>query len=504
MQKTSRRRFLTAAAISAAALPGAASAALEVKKPDETLDIVVVGSGVAGTIAAITAAEGGARVLLVEKMNRLGGTSRFSGLNFACVGSPAQKAKGVKDSPEALAGDMARVSGGFGNYQLALHMAKNTARAEKWLTDRGVRWDGRLLKLGGHSAERCLIPEGDGAGLLRALWKHMEGLKNLVVRTNVKVDDVMMDENGRAVGVYVRENYRFNPTDASDDENNRSGVKRTIGASRVVIFASGGYARDKAFRSIEVPFLAGVSTTTSEGATAGALKAMVRAGARAMHLMLYRFAYPLPTEDMVWGMMIDPATGKRFMSEGSSRNTLAEGSLKLRLTNGDKKPFMVYDDLALSKFHNFNRIGRSLNGLNGIDGTMFKFDTLEALAAHFGTDPKALAESLRTYNEGIRAGKDAFDKPLVRTERKVEPLSETGPWYGIVISPRLNYTPGGIRFNEKAQAISLTTDRPIPGLYVCGEAAGGLHGAERMTACSMPACAVFGLIAGEQALAEKA
>ena len=232
MQKTSRRRFLTAAAISAAALPGAASAALEVKKPDETFDIVVVGSGVAGTIAAITAAEGGARVLLVEKMNRLGGTSRFSGLNFACVGSPAQKAKGVKDSPEALAGDMARVSGGFGNYQLALHMAKNTARAEKWLTDRGVRWDGRLLKLGGHSAERCLIPEGDGAGLLRALWKHMEGLKNLVVRTNVKVDDVMMDENGRTVGVYVRENYRFNPTDASDDENNRSSLRAAMPATR--------------------------------------------------------------------------------------------------------------------------------------------------------------------------------------------------------------------------------------------------------------------------------
>ena len=35
----------------------------------------------------------------------------------------------------------------------------------------------------------------------------------------------------------------------------------------------------------------------------------------------------------------------------------------------------------------------------------------------------------------------------------------------------------------------------------CGEAGGGLHGAERMTACSMPACAVFGLIAGEEAAA---
>lgn len=504
--QTSRRKFLAAAALSAAALPGAASAAAADRNaaPDETFDIVVVGSGVAGTIAAITAAEAGARVLLLEKMNRLGGTSRFSGLNFACVGSPAQKAKGVKDTPEALADDMARVSGGFGNYALALHMAKNTARVEKWLTDRGVRWDGRLLKLGGHSAERCLIPEGDGAGLLAALWKHMEGLKNLTVRTNVKVDDVLMDASGRAVGVFVRENYKFNPADSNDDENNRTGTKRTIGAKRAVIFASGGYSRDRAFRAIEVPFLDGVSTTTSEGATAGTLKAMVRAGARPMHLMLYHFAYALPTEDMVWGMMLDPATGKRFMSEGASRNTLAEGTLKRRLQNGDKKPFMIYDDLALSKFHNFNRIGRSLNGLNGIDGTMFRFEKLEDLAKHYGADPVRVAESLRLYNEGIRAGKDAFEKPLERTGRKVEPISETGPFYGIVISPRLNYTPGGIRFNEKAQAISLTTDKPIPGLYVCGEAGGGLHGAERMTACSMPACAVFGLIAGEEAVKEKA
>ena len=217
--------------------------------------------------------------------------------------------------------------------------------------------------------------------------------------------------------------------------------------------------------------------------------------------MLYRFAYALPTEDMVWGMMIDPATGKRFMSEGASRNTLAEGTLKRRLENGDRKPFMIYDDLGLSKFHNFNRIGRSLNGLNGIDGTMFKFEKLDELAAHYGADPKAVAEALRAYNAGIRAGKDEFEKPLERTGRKVEPISESGPWYGIVVSPRLNYTPGGIRFNEKAQALSLATDNPVPGLYVCGEA---LHGAERMTACSMPACAVFGLIAGEEAARENA
>lgn len=496
---TSRRRFLAAAAALPVAAGAVSARTAESSAWDETFDVIVVGSGVAGTIAAIAATEKGANVLMIEKLNRTGGTSRFSGLNFACVGSPAQKERGIEDTPEALATDMARVSGGVGNYGLALVMAKNTARVEKFLTDRGVRWDGRLLKLGGHSAERCLIPEGDGAGLLAALTKHMATLSNLTVRTQVKADEVLF-EGDRVAGLAVREGYVF----GEGDDGNRTGTKRRIRALRAVIFATGGYARDRAFRAVEVPFLDGVSTTTSHGATADALKTLVRAGARSMHLSLYRFAYPLPTEDMVWGVLIDPATGERFMSEGSSRNELAVGTLKRRLTNGDKKPFMVYDEKALGKFHNLNRVGRSLNGLNGIDGTMFKFDTIEALAKHYGAAPAKVQKTLETYNRAIAAGKDeAFGKSLVRTERKVEPIDMKGPFFGIVISPRLNYTPGGIRTNEKAQALDWNGN-PIPGLYVAGEAAGGLHGEERMTACSMPDCSVFGLIAGECAAAERA
>lgn len=196
--------------------------------------------------------------------------------------------------------------------------------------------------------------------------------------------------------------------------------------------------------------------------------------------------------------MLDPATSQRFMNEGETRNTLAVGTLSLRLKNGDRKPFMIYDEKGLSKFHNINRVGRSLNGLNGIDGTMFKFDRIEELAQHFGADPVLVKKSLEVYNQNLIKGEDQFKKPNERTGRKVEPIDMNGPFYGIVISPRLNYTPGGIRFNEKAEAISMDTGKSIPGLYVCGEAAGGLHGAERMTACSMPDCSVFGLIAGEQ------
>ena len=103
---------------------------------------------------------------------------------------------------------------------------------------------------------------------------------------------------------------------------------------------------------------------------------------------------------------------------------------------------MIYDEKALGKFHNLNRVGRSLNGLNGLDGTMFRFDTIEALAAHYGADPAKVKQTLEAYNRDVAAGRD--------------------------------------------------------------EAAGGLHGQERMTACSMPDCSVFGLIAGENAAAEHA
>lgn len=498
--KQSRRNLLKSfGAFSVGCFGAHAASAKESQKFDAVYDVIVVGSGVAGTIATITAAEKGASVLLIEKMSRLGGTSRISGLNFACVNSQAQKAKGIQDSPEKLATDMFKVSGGMGNYQIALEMARNTARVEKFLTDHGVQWDGRLLKLGGHSVPRVLISKGDGAGLLRALWQRMESLKNVKVLLHTKADEIIINEKGEAIGVQAREGYFFD-TPETDDLLNKTGTSKRFGARQGVIFATGGYARDKNFRSIEVPFLAGVATTTNPGATSGSLKSLVRAGAQSVHTSLFRFAYPLPTEDMIWGVMIDPATGERFMSEGSTRNTLAMGVLNQRLKNGDKKPFMIYDEKALAKFHNLNRIQRSLNGLNGIDGTMYKFDSLAELCRHYGAEESKVCASLSEYNQLIKNGKDSvFDKPLERSGRSVEPIDEQGPFYAIVISPRLNYTPGGIRTDLKGRALRLTDGQPIPGLYVVGEAAGGLHGQERMTACSMPDCSVFGLIAAEHA-----
>ena len=99
----SRRDFVKFSMVGAGALALGgvnAQAAVSSKdvKFDEEWDVVVVGSGFAGLAAGITAAEKGNKVLILEKMGRVGGNSVINGGIFAVPNSDKQKAEGIKDS----------------------------------------------------------------------------------------------------------------------------------------------------------------------------------------------------------------------------------------------------------------------------------------------------------------------------------------------------------------------------------------------------------------------
>jgi len=506
MADAGRRQFLTATgalgAATVANLVGPADAAPMPSRWDTEVDVIVVGTGLAGMCAGINSAEKGAKTLILDKMSRLGGTSLISGLNFACVGSDFQKAQRVEDKPEWLAADMTAVAEGLGDPDLALVMAQGTARLFRFLSDRGVKWDGQLKKLGGHSAARVVWPEGGGTGVLFPLYERAGKLSNLEMRKQIKVDDIVLDTAGRAVGLKVRERYRFDSQSANDDMENTSGQVRHYRARRGIVFATGGYARDVAFRSAESPALGSIATTVYAGALAGALKAMIKVGAHPIHMTLSRFAYPIPTEDLVWGVMIDPASGKRFTNEGANRLKVGDAVLERKRTNGQRTPFIVYDEAGLKSFHDKQRLNLSLHDLNGIDGTMLKFNSFEEVAKHHKVALDALSATLASYNKLVAAGADTeFRKPMERSGRKVQPIG-TPPYYTMPVNPRLNYTQGGARINQKGQVLRYGDGKPIPSLYCAGEATGGLHGRERLTACSMPECGVFGLIAGDNVVGE--
>lgn len=65
-----------------------------------TADVVVIGSGSAGIAAALTAAKGGASVIVLEKSHLLGGTSAMSGAGTWVPGNHLMLAEGISDSPE--------------------------------------------------------------------------------------------------------------------------------------------------------------------------------------------------------------------------------------------------------------------------------------------------------------------------------------------------------------------------------------------------------------------
>ncbi|GGC13673.1 FAD-binding protein [Novosphingobium endophyticum] len=80
---------------------------------DKAYDLIVLGSGAAGLTAALTAAEYGARVLVVEKGEKLGGTSAWSGGQIWIPCNPHQKAYGKEDSKEKALTYLASMSNGL-------------------------------------------------------------------------------------------------------------------------------------------------------------------------------------------------------------------------------------------------------------------------------------------------------------------------------------------------------------------------------------------------------
>jgi succinate dehydrogenase/fumarate reductase flavoprotein subunit len=68
---------------------------------DDEWDLVVIGSGAGGLAAAVSAAEGGSRVLVFESEREFGGSMALSGGVFCAAGTSVQKAMGLEDSPES-------------------------------------------------------------------------------------------------------------------------------------------------------------------------------------------------------------------------------------------------------------------------------------------------------------------------------------------------------------------------------------------------------------------
>lgn len=502
--RTSRRTFLKRAGGAAAAVGLATSGLLTKtteagaaelpKKWDQTVDVVVIGSGFAGLAAALEAKKAGANVVVLEKMPVPGGNSIINGGLLAATGTPLQDKEGIKDSPELMFQDMLKAGLHMNHPELAMMVADQSHDALVWTIDYlGCQYKDRVTHLGGHSVPRSyLTTVRSGAGIVRQELKKVKE-EGIPLQKKTCLKHLIMDGDNGVVGVEVLSGYTFPKTD--------SGKKTFIKVNKGVVMANGGFSYDVPFRMIQDPRLdEKLDCTNHPGATAEGLIELLRIGATPVQPSWIQLGpWGCPQEKGMgigyifaisgcfpFGIMVDPKTGKRFVNELADRKVRADAIIKtghwavgIADKNGSK-----YSD-KLDKM-----LAR---------GIVKQFNTLDELAQAFKVNSAELQEQVKRYNAFLSKGKDEeFGKPL---RANSQPIT-TAPFYGMYLWPKVHHTMGGVRINPKAQLLNLD-GQVVPGVYAAGEVTGGVHGAVRLGSNATTDCLVFGRIAGANAAKEK-
>ena len=461
---------------------------------DEQVDVVIIGSGVAGLSAAIEASEAGASVIVLEKMKVTGGNTRISDGGVAAPNNYLQAKQEIEDSPQLFYEDMFKAGLGLNYPHLLKIVAEKANEAIEWTRDYlGVKYLDRLDRFGGHSVARCITTQNhSGADFIRMLSRKLKQ-KGVEIRTSCLLTRLLQDNRGIVSGVRIRSDYKL--------PDNDSGMERNIYAKSAVILATGGFGSDIQFRMIQNPGLdESVGSTNHRGATAEGLIAALEIRAAPVHLSWIQLG-PWGCADekgygrgasfasygvYPFGILIDPGTGQRIVNEWADRRTRSEAILKaghicvgIVDNNGSEKA-------AESLKHSLKQ------------GYVKAFATLTDLASAFNIPEGQLEKTVEQYNNMVNEnGKDPFGKPL---GPGVNPVVNP-PFYAIRLWPKVHYTPGGVGINSKAQVLNLN-NRPIPHLFAAGEVCGGIHGASRLGSCALIECIVFGRIAGQQAAAK--
>ncbi len=441
-------------------------------------DVLVIGAGGAGMAAAIKAKEAGANVILIEKMNNIGGNTLLSGGEIAAPGNWLQQ-EGV-DSVEQMEADLAKAGG---NPELDHVLASNALNAAEWLRDDvNVEFEDYMLFFGGHSVERSLVPKGATAvELVNKLWAKVQDL-GVTVFTNTRATELMV-EDGKVVGAKA--------------ENNGKTVEFR---AKNVVLTTGGFGSNVEMRKANDPAMdEKILSTNTVGSTGDGITMATAIGADTVDM---QYIQTYPTCDAETGALLYVADvrldsygvlvnkeGKRFVEELEARNVISKAVTE----QTGACSYLFWDEDAMQKSGVAETHKAEYEDLLA-RGQLVKADTLEACCEHFGVDAENLKQTVADWNQYCADGEDKeFNK-----RGDLIPIAEEGPYYMLVSKPAIHHTMGGIVIDTDAHVLD-TDGNVIPGLYAAGEVTGGIHGNNRLGSCAIADIIVFGRIAGENA-----
>ena len=437
-----------------------------------SMRVVIVGAGTAGLPAAAELAGRGARVTLIEKTSRIGGTLHVSAGQMSGAGTKLQKARGIVDTPDLHFADAMRISKGTADPALMRRAVELGGETIDWLMDEGFALD-PVCPAVLHYHEAYRLP--------RTYWGIDGGRSILAVLDRVFA---RARDTGRIDLRFETQLAGFEGTAGRSVSGVRvtsGGRSETIDADAVIV-ASGGYGAHRGrfaqwtegrpLYSAAVPGSTGDGIALAEGfgaridggslflPTFGGIETEPGSG----RIVWDELPQLTPQSRPPWEIFVD-SKGERFIAEDHPSVDARETAL---LDRPDLTFWIVFD----------SRIRREappllpgwspqrLKAAFGNHPAFCRADSISRLALAAGLPESALSDSVGQYNAALAA---ARPDPLGKTHRPV-PIAEP-PFYAVRSHGIVLKTPAGIRIDDQMRAHSATG--PIAGLYAIGEAIGG-------------------------------
>ena len=449
---------LTAAGLDAAAYKTAAAPAAETEKEaaEETVDVLVIGAGIAGLSAALSAKENGANVVIIDKMPIPGGTTNVAGGILVCVNSDLYKnCRLESDSLEAVTEywkahmSVSGVDSGYPDYDRLQGVLADTGATVDWLVANGIEFSAEPYA--GSVTYPMALANGGGAGLINMLVA-AAAAREIPLVLECRGTALVTDDAGAVVGAVAE-----------------TADKVITYHAKSVILTTGGISQNEELVAKYSPKLhrAGLVPTSAVSHTGDGFLMALEVGAGTFDV----FATPL------FGTTFDPAlagvadtsalsiyaqlgvnaNGDRFANEAASAGWDVMDYTASDMIQDGNAPFWYIFDSANEAVLPALEAGAEA-------GIVAKGETVEELALNMHVYTANLKAAIEKYGAAVAAGEDTeFGKPAAF----LAPI-EKAPFYAVKVFPTTFGSAGGVTTTEDGR-VTRQDGTVIPGLYAAGE-----------------------------------
>ena len=471
----------------------------ELPKPehrDVTLDVdvAVIGSGMAGLMAAARALALGKNVLVLEKNGYIGGATILNGSNVVGTGSKVSAnlfgEEAQKDSPALLVKDITRESRGTNYTELSQLLANNIGKAVDFITEfANLTYQKAETQTIEHSVDRQIEMPSESSYELVSKVAEAFTKKGGKILLETRVEQLNKDDQGKLVSLVA--------------EGKHETVK--VNFKSLVMAAGGWGARDYREHKTKIPYYGPMTSTGDYFDFAQNMNLVAR------NLDWYKvYPHGLEVEPGIaklttystkeatdMGAIFVNTDGKRIVNESAPYTHFRDAIAAQK----DKIAFVVMDQRTWDRFYElllkYGFTADEVQGFFALDGKkspiLVKGD-LQTVAQKAGINYTNLQKTLTDYADEVKAGKDhEFNRPA-----KFMHEYEGSTYYVIEQKLRFCTTLGGYETNKQMQLLDQEFN-PVANFYASGEIVGGANGHDSMPSMMNSWSYASGFVAGTEA-----